>query len=172
MPVKLPPSSNRLEGTGTGLETWLGILLVHLRQRERLPRCPLLYKASNGAKMCHGADEKGNPSKNSIGTANRRSQTDRCREAATAWLPVSQRQESCWICVRGYRRQTCRIRSTAEFRPASLFRGSTSPRKLPTRKKARNRGGSGLFVPVAKKAIRRRLRQLWSALRSSPMRLP
>jgi hypothetical protein len=42
--------------------------------------------------------------------------------------PVSQRQESCWICVRGYRHQTRRVRSRAVYRSASLHRGRNDPR--------------------------------------------
>jgi hypothetical protein len=170
MPVKLPPS-NRLDGSGTGLETWLRILLVHLRQWERLPRSPLLHKASKGAKMCHGAEEKGNPLQNSIRTVNRRSQTNRCREAATTWLRCRR--------DRSHAGFACEDIATkpAEFGHERCidqhhFTEAVTTREAPEKKKARNRGGSGLFVPVAKKAIRRRLRQLWSALRSSPLRLP
>jgi hypothetical protein len=126
IPIQLPPSSNRLEGTGAGLETWLVILLVHLRQREPLPRSPLLHKALTGAKMCHGADEKENLSQNSIGTANRRSPTGRCREAAAIWLRCRRDRSHGGFACQESAAQPAPVRSRVIYRSAAQYRGVPS----------------------------------------------
>jgi hypothetical protein len=61
--------------------------------------------------------------------------------------------------------------------PPGSVNSNTVPRRCRAetareKKKARNQGGSRLFVPFAKRVIRGRLPQLWSALRSNPVRPP
>ena len=111
--------------------------------------------------------KKENLSQSSMATANRRSQTGRRREAATTW-PRCPGETGAMMDVRA------RI---APPNPPGSVNSNTVPRRYRAetareKKKARNQGGSRLFVPFAKRVIRRRLPQLWSALRSNPVRPP
>ena len=145
MPAKPSPSSDRLEALDGSWRLGRRILSVDLRQREGLPGSPLLYKASTGAKMYHGAGKKNNLSQNSIETANRRSQTGRCRDAATTWprCPGDRSHGGC----------ACEEIATkpAEFGQQPQCTEAVPSREGWRKQKARNQGGSRLFCSICEK---------------------